>query len=349
MSDWIPYSRPNWLPQDVRAAQREYCDYPDPATGSKAVDELRERLAEFWAVPSSWILLTSSCTEAIGLWADYRLRAQPVDCEPMTAVPGLTWPGSYCAIRTEKVFEDIEHDCIPIHQNKYHTGLRVSVRLYGLSPGVPDRNQLIDAAHDVGFPPQPYLNCNTYGAVAYSFGPVKQLSSLGGGALVSPLCADRTLQQMASSGVDSFRVPQMDTARKCRMLPSSAACILSQLERYDEDQDRRMAVVDWYCKNIPKTIRLYMTSGHLGVLRFPGRRSMREFKDWLWANKVRTGHHYSVPQTQAARRTNAREFARNICTVPLFSRFKGRGEKDRLKGVILQGLEAAAHALDRGE
>jgi len=344
-TDWIPFSRPNWLGQDIRAAQREWRDYPTPGTGPYVLDQLRERLSSFWEVDERHILLTDSCTSAIGLWGAVR-GAYSV------AVPGMTWPGSFCAIPGEDKHPMDLVDCdTPMHRTD-HNSLNVQMRLYGeehqdavTSGARPDH--LVDAAHDVSFYPGNILRESKHSAVAYSFGPCKELSAERGGALVSRLCAEDAIQIMANSAVTKHRRCSGQFGVKGSMTPSNAAAILSQLDRFEEDRGRRWGILEWYRANAPKQIDICGQSGHLAVLLFPNWRSKESFQTTLTGYRVRTGHHYNPVQPHSL--PNAASFSARCVTVPCFARWKGKSELGRMQEAMLAAWEGVLPLLDQEE
>lgn len=335
MTDWIPFSRPNWLPIDKDAGHVQIRGYNNPGEGPRVVGDLQAALAQFWGVPAEWILLTSSCTEAIQLWSMWCARDAGA---PLTwEVPALTWPGSYCGVHRNlpHMFADLLWEDDP-HPNM-QTATQIRVRLYGedLDLDGAGKYSLLDCAHDVEFMP----DFGPFQAAAYSFGPCKQLSAERGGALVSPQCANGELRLMANSGVDGGRVPRMDTALKCGMYPSAAGMILSQLGRFPSDQIIRTRIIEWYRRVFENTtdVKVFGDSGHLAVLYFSDTRMLHTFSERLFCQHVRTGHHYRPPRGVDC--PNARSFASRILTVPCFARWKGTEELSHMQGAILRARE----------
>lgn len=275
---------------------RHYNASAKASVASKNIDNgaaaaaFEEAIAKRIDVPRSWVAVTNSCTAALTCAYHFLVGDRPL------AAPVLTWPGTYVGHRGPVRFYDLSF----WSQQAKDVGGVVWVDLYGMGEhqkpagyGVPT---IIDAAHHCFRPFNPLL-CD---AMAYSFGPIKELSTIHGGCLISPHMTWewRAFLHYGAVGRD----PYMVQAGNYCMPDFNARLGLSQLPEFDENRGRRQDLLHWYTARLSGLMLTRVwpdapkPSGHIAVARF-GCEEERDFvRAFLSLRGIQTSRHYPLPR-----------------------------------------------------
>lgn len=254
----------------------------------KAAAAFEEAIAKRIDVPRSWVAVTNSCTAALTCAYHFLVGDRPL------AAPVLTWPGTYVGHRGPVQF----YDQVPTEPVSGVGGL-VLVDLYGLRAHARRWPRhpcpvIVDAAHSCFLP----LEAD---AVCYSFGPIKELSTIHGGCLISPHMTWewRAFLHYGAVGRD----PYMVQAGNYCMPDFNARLGLSQLPEFDENRGRRQDLLHWYTARLSGLMLTRVwpdapkPSGHIAVARF-GSKDERDFvRSYLALRGIQTSRHYPLPRT----------------------------------------------------
>jgi len=256
-------------------------------------------IADELGVPSSYVLVTGSCTAALYVAASISIRVS----HGLIRVPVNTYPATYAGLLLEKLpvqFYDNAHGSID--------DVEVAVELYGQPHRVGLRPQVLDAAHNV-FGENHYQHIREGAAVCYSFGPQKEICSPGGGAIVSHLLAGDAVRNFAISLLHSGQAagkrcasPHMVGVKGYMQAPS-AAMILAQRDTWRESKDYRKELLVRYSEQLPAgytkhDARLIThrsnSSGHLCVVEFKSLADTKKVQNALTRKGIEWSRHYDL-------------------------------------------------------
>lgn len=243
------------------------------------VDQFEAAIAKYLGVPASWVMVTNSCTSALTtcyhfLVKNHRLQA-----------PVLTWPGSYCGHPYDILF----YDEVP-----KEPGPAVVVDLYGrgLIPECRARPLIIDAAHNC-LSRRLILHWLLPGkadAICFSFGPTKQLTTIRGGAIISPHISGqwRSYIHFGAHG----RIPHLQKGGNYTMPDFNAVIGLEQMARFGDMQECRRTLLFEYGKGHIGALTDVCSSGHMYAIRNPVKERPRLALEYAG---IQTSHHYPLP------------------------------------------------------
>lgn len=292
-SDWdfsknpiLPFSTPFYTQADRRAWNDALRGYPPPESANVHTNALLKALSQRLGVPMEWILLTNSCTAALATIYHFVAKDKIVEC------PVMTWPSSYACAPQYALLDTTEYTELP-------NRVRTVVDLWGMHNQL-DVHQcakhgpvVVDAAQNVLDPVHiEELRSGKAYAVAYSFGPVKQISANLGGAIISPHITEYWYA-FANSGCIERHAIYGCGFNFCMGEPN-AALALSQLQQFDQMQTHRHAILRIYEDNVSGYVSA-RGSGHLAVYtaKTPMRRDA--IRVALHAENISTGLHYGMP------------------------------------------------------
>ena len=267
------------------------------------VDQFEAEIAKYLGVPREWVMVTSSCTAALATCYHFLLKGGRLQA------PVMTWPGTYCTV------PDVEwYDYEPLDNKRP----AVIVDLYGTGRfPYTGRPLIIDAAHNFsGFRAGDVYKGHA-AAVCYSFGPTKQLTTIRGGAVVSPM-VNQNWRNFIHYGAEG-RVSKEPAGHNYTM-PDFNACIgLEQLKRFNDMQKRRVEILDAYKKALRLRVdpESFNGSGHIASLlvRWAGQR--QRVVEALKESCIQTSHHYPLPQWFWGYYERSRDLASRQVTLPL--------------------------------
>lgn len=281
---------------------KHYTAAAKASIASKMIDNgaaarvFEEQIAKRLGVPPAWVAVTNSCTAALTCAYHFLVGNRPL------AVPVMTWPGTYCGHRGPVEF----YDRSPVNVRRV-TGV-VVVDMYGTGensalwyrPEVRPEAVIMDAAHNCfGYKK---LDFALFDAVAYSFGPIKELSTVHGGCLVSPHMTWewRAFLHYGAVGRDSY----MTQAGNYCMPDFNARLGLAQLPEFDENRAKRQALLYQYTyllgghmlTRVAKLGEERNPSGHVAIARLPSKDERDFVRAYLATHGIPTGHHYPLPK-----------------------------------------------------
>lgn len=321
--DLLPFSSPHYTDEDKAAFFTAMA--PDPTPEAMAC-ELERALSRQMGVPRSWVMVTNSCTSALTIIYHFFVReARRLGISEVVEAPVLTWPSSYaCAPSYDLV--DMGYDLKPKWSAEKR--IRTWVDLWGV-PSIPARDALessplrvLDAAQNLLDPVHAReLRSETnpegwWDAVAYSFGPVKQISTIRGGAIVSPRVTEEWLAFRDSGTIGRDAI--YHCGGNYELAAPNAALGLCQLMRFKEMQLHRDTILGIYRESCSGTYsRIFGESGHLAVLASVGDFSLDRVKASLEEHHIRFGHHYPLPlHVPPLRFPEARAVSSHVLTLP---------------------------------
>jgi dTDP-4-amino-4,6-dideoxygalactose transaminase len=307
----LPFSCPHFLPEDLLAMKDCY-DRGQIDAGPLVV-QFECEIAHLMGIPERWVYCVGSGTAAL----EVASRLKPFQD---VAASVLTWPGTYCFLDGPITPIDLgpELDGRPDYLRQGEEDLQIFVQLWGARPmpdGFPSqcraRHIVLDAAHNL-FDPRHRELLEQGVTVCYSFGPLKQLTTGRGGAVISRHFEDLTLRLQAETychyGV--YGTVQFRPGRNLQMTEPAAAIGLSQLNRWDDMQLHRERILKVYGKVLDE--RLITNdgthSGHLAVVRIPSG-SLRTVQGGMRELGVAVGHHYRTAEGLPL-------FQNAVCTLP---------------------------------
>lgn len=273
-------------------------------------EHFAQELADFWDVPRAWVLLTNSCTTAITLAAEFM---DP----PAWDTPLLTWPGTYCGLCPTWYVNDDYDNCGVVRPAFSKRGQMI-VDLFGQSStyksyGNKNVTVIIDAAHNLRG------NGNIHDAltsgvdaICFSFAPLKEITTLRGGALVAPWAFK--LESKIRYGTRGRKLVN-NHGMNGTMTEVGAAIGRVGLKNFDRDYQHRQRILRRY-KAVVGDARLFtkpsIASGHLAVLQLETTEKRDIVRDALHSMQVETGHHYPINGVSL----NAKSLSDRLLTVP---------------------------------
>lgn len=288
----LEFSRPPIKPADVEAAAA--CLSAGRLDPGPAAEAFRKELAALVGVPADWVALTGSCTQALRACWHYLGRRRVV-------APALTWPGTYCWADPSRLeLGDVCADGFFLGYHGDEDYLAVPVELWGRryplerlgSSRVAGMRVVVDAAHNLAaLHHKWWVENGEVDAVCYSFAPVKQVTTIRGGAVVAQWAAE--LARWLHAGTEN-RMPMQNEGDNARMTEVGAALGLGQLRRHRQSQRRRQAILRAYARAGLKMLTTPGHSGHLAVAAFPDWREACRAAMKLEKAGVNTGKHYNV-------------------------------------------------------
>lgn len=297
-------------------------------------------LAEEWGVPRSYVLLTNSCTTAIGLVARH--------LGGLWHVPVLTWPGSYCAIPNYRLV-DTHHDG-HLLRRRIQPEQQVYVNLWGRTK-LDWPREINDSAHCL-FPKNLRRGLEydlgperISTAVCFSFGPTKEITTLRGGAIVWDRAEE--LRDHIGSGARG-RVPTEKWGVNGTITEIGAKLGLEQLSRVSSSALSRRSVLKFYEEQLKDSYVELITredthSGHLAVVSFEHKTARDTARRILDESGIPWGHHYPLPPyggTEYEEWRYARRLSQRVLTLPCHTKLTSedfrrlRAALDRVKCAI---------------
>jgi dTDP-4-amino-4,6-dideoxygalactose transaminase len=315
----IPFSCPYFTSEDLAAAKD--CYDRGQIDAGPLVRQFEREIAHLLGVPESWVLCIGSGTAAL----EVASRLRPFED---VAASILTWPGTYCYL--DRPFTPIdlgpEQDGRPDYLRAGDEDLQIFVQLWG-ARAVPDgfpeqcraRHVVVDAAHNL-FDPKHTDLLRRGATVCYSFGPLKQLTTGRGGAVLSRDFEDLQvrLQAEAYCHYGVYGGTHLLPGRNLGMTEPAAAIGLSQIRRWDDMQLERESILATYAKILGDRMvtKLIKHSGHLAVARIPvGKFSL--VQEDMRELGVAVGRHYSYFYGPTGPDSPVSCIMRNkVCTLP---------------------------------
>ena len=274
-------------------------------------------LASYLGVPADWVLCTNSCTAALHLF--YLARR---DANRNLTSPVLTWPGSWVYAGDDAAFLDVAEDGF-VRDHYDNEDVQVLVDLWGR--GMPARHlkphpgpRVLDAAHHFGSGIDG-LKAGHWDAVAYSFGPVKELTVGRGGALVGALCERPEVREMANVGT-SLRRPAHQCGGNFEMPELAAAMGPAQLALHRRLKPLRQILLARYGRRLPEGVEAMTdvhASGHLMVIRARDAVQRLHLQNRLALEGIQSSIHYILPKwIDAAAYPNASALSSTVLSLP---------------------------------
>jgi dTDP-4-amino-4,6-dideoxygalactose transaminase len=340
----LPFSCPYFTSEDLAAAKD--CYDRGQIDAGPLVRQFEREIAHLLGIPESWVLCTGSGTASL----EVASRLRPFED---VAASILTWPGTYCYL--DRPFTPIdlasEQDGRPDYLRTGDEDLQIFVQLWG-ARAVPDgfpeqcraRHVVVDAAHNL-FDPKHTDLLRRGATVCYSFGPLKQLTTGRGGAVLSRDFEDLQvrLQAEAYCHYGVYGVAHLLPGRNLGMTEPAAAIGLSQLNRWTDMQDRRWEILDIYRELLQgRTITVPGShSGHLAVARIPaGKLSL--IQEDMQELRVAIGRHYSYFYGPTGPDAPISCLVRNkVCTLPCHLRMTAEEAEQVAKNFleVVNGLD----------
>lgn len=297
-------SAPNITMEEIYQATR--CLKEGQIDPGPAHEEFACALAEWWGVPRSYVLLTNSCTQALGL-ARQLLRIK----REMTA-PALTWPGTYCQVG-DVCLVDVDTEGVA-------RAADICVNLYGRQ-SFRTAGSILDSAHSVSPRNVRHLTVQEGHVMCFSFGPTKEITTLRGGALVARNAQSMEFVLRCNT---IARVPQVGGGVNGTMTEVGAAMGLSQLKSFVKDEGTRLNVLAMYeevlkdYEHVELVTKAHSHSGHLAVVRFNSPSQRRRAQVLFAASCVPTSVHYPLRSSQSPDELwpNARAWSETVLTLP---------------------------------
>jgi dTDP-4-amino-4,6-dideoxygalactose transaminase len=307
----IYLSRPNISPEAISdAASVLGSGQIDPGP---VAEDFRCRLAEFWGVPDEWVILTNSCTTAMGAAFHYFGKGE--------RAPAFTWPGTYCERGDIGGLLDSFADGWVDPGEQQPASLTV-VNLYGEHD--PDLSRyddgiLLDSAHCLGlFDLKDLIDSGEIFGAAFSFGPTKEITTLRGGALVTPRAQE--LQDYLRYGTRN-RWPMGCEGVNGTITEVGAMIGMDGLETWSDDILKRAAILEQYGRAVQNMEGVYLLtshekhSGHLAVLWFETPELRNNAGKALSEAAIQSSVHYKLPP-MADRWPVAYSLSQRVLSVP---------------------------------
>lgn len=274
---------------------------------------LELQIARRLDVPKEWVLVTSSCTAALGV-AFYLLSdefpRERYDSVPQCRVCPLTYPATYCwGINNglDMGWIDCDTDGWPVSE------VDVGVDLWGRA--FPRRCIILDAAHRVLDPRHVEgLRCGSWKAVTYSFGPQKEVPCHEGGALLSPILAG--WREAAEAFIHSGQGRPLFGGFKGYLSAPAARAIGRQFAVHSRMKEWRQKVLEEYREWFGDDLLTQpgQASGHLAVvrLRTPGHKlaAMSRLK------RLAIDHSTHYPIAEEFPCPGAKSLSQSVLTLP---------------------------------
>lgn len=283
---------------------------------------LEAHIAGLAGLPPEHVIVTDTCTNALAAAGRVCIQG-PRDVietlEKGVKVCPLTYSGTYSWAMHNHRWVDCDDDGWPVGS------VDVGVDLWGrafMAPGV-STPAILDAAHR--FEPQRHgfwltdKGSEHLMAVCYSFGPMKEVPGVRGGAVLFrnvefAAAARGFLNNGISNGVPS------GPGRKGLIANAEAAFLMKQMKKRTEWYRLRQQVLTGYSLYFPQAspVATLMTrpgeaSGHLCVLKF-GSQGLRDLvRDRLRNCSVETSVHYPVPEDAPE---GCKKLAARILSIP---------------------------------
>ncbi len=275
-------------------------------------EQFAQELANFWDVPRAWVLLTNSCTTAITLAGEF---LDPASWD----VPLLTWPGTYCGLYPcWRSVDDYDENGV-LKPGLDNGRAKMIVDLFGQSEdytqyGMLNGTVIIDAAHNLrGNGHLESALASGVDAICFSFAPLKEITTLRGGALVAPWAYK--LESSIRYGTRGRK--RVDYHGMNGTITEVGAAIgRTGLEKFNAGYDYRQRILSRYERIVGRErmfTRHGVASGHLAVLRFETKEKRDIVRDLLHSMDVGTGHHYPVDSYYSP---NAVALSERLLTVP---------------------------------
>ena len=303
----IPYSKPFIDPRAIKAHNE--CLRRGQIDPAEQHERFREALANFLGVNQQKVLLTNSCTTALALaW-----RVFDGGAGRKCWVPVLTWPSTYSEMANRIWYQQTSE-----HRSMLASGdIYVHVDLWGHpSRGTSDSSIRCIRDRAQNLTPE-YPGCSLH---CYSFGPLKEVTTLRGGALVGNFSEE--LETFIDSGTTG-RLLRHPDGRNAQMLEPHAAMGLIHLETHSQRRQQRQELVRWYMTQwtVRSELQLItddLDSCHLCVA-IAETHEIREYaREYLASKGIATGIHYPFPMHLDPKLfPDDYELSRKILTLPL--------------------------------
>jgi len=291
----------------------------------KAIGRLETKLAALASVDPECVVATDTCTNALAAAGHVVFNMYYAGGGSLHVCP-LTYAGTYSWAEHAKKWVDCDEEGWPLGR------VDVAVELWGRSVphlwGGPSFGvaPIVDAAHR--FRPEEVLAHFEAGskAVCWSFGPMKELPGVRGGAAVfaSAVSAKRARDFLNNGIVEGC--PRGAPGRKGLMMNIDAVFLESQLRDAPRWQQLRQRVLEFYDRYFPTGSRVAtlmtrpgVASGHLCVLRFPNKERRDFVRHWLRNPAIDTSVHYPVPDDAPP---GAKELSGRILSLPCHPRMR---------------------------
>ncbi len=323
MNDWIKLSDAEYSPGGVASLTGTM--KPGLLAPELPIIRAEHELADRLGVDPAHVMLTNSCTAALSLAYHFLSQGGQLAVE----APVLTWPSSY-SYAPNKNLVDTDAAGWPAWSDRSDV-VRVVVSLWGRHPPVhvlqsaagvrtaqelPRSPVILDAAHYFGSGLDE-LAAGRVAAVAYSFGPAKEVPAVRGGALISPLI-NETWRAFANSGVIG-RYGIYPLGGNYRMAEPFAALLIAQLTHFKAWKERREEILEYYAEHldVPLLTHPGEVSGHLAVIQAKSEDDRNRIVGRLLDNEIQYGVHYQVPAWMpAALVPKAWYLSRTIISLP---------------------------------
>lgn len=265
---------------------------------------LQRSLATRMGVPPEWVIPTASCTAA--LHCAGRLLLGSAVVAPLLTY-SATWSWALVEGR-DLALIDPDEEGWPIEP------VDIGVDLWGREFG--GECKILDAAHR--FTPKEHGQMLQEGqclAVCYSFGPLKEVPWLRGGAVVSPSVTEEWWEFL-NVGNRRDKTPAGPGIKGLIQDPEAAA-VVAQLRTLRKRYAARQRVLEVYAEYFGDALltKPGEASGHLAVLRFESEGHCLLVKGALDRLGVEWSVHYPVDH----------ELARRIISVPCHDRLTRAG------------------------
>ena len=312
--EWLPFSSPTYNDEDCAAWANALrpMDYPDgPAVW------LEQSLADLIGVRPDQVLVTNSATAALAITYHFFFREQarlglPQELE----APVMTWPASYAPAPSYTL---VDGDVNGTMWSKKKGIIRTDVQLYGrpynLAPREDSSLIVLDAAQNLLDPEhRVLLSQKDVDAVVYSFGPVKQISAVRGGCVISPHITPEWRAFRDSGTVGRYATYPFGC--NYEIGEPNAALAMSQLRRFPDMQEHRKKILEIY-EHTRGCVTTGIFSGHLAVVQARDPLQAMAWRTALTAAKIKTGLHYPLPlHLPAVNFPHARDLADTAVTIP---------------------------------
>jgi dTDP-4-amino-4,6-dideoxygalactose transaminase len=274
--------------------------------GGRNVGRLEARIADHLEVAPEQVVATINCSSALAV-AVRLLGDREITC------PVLTYAGTWTSVPQQQL------TLVDTNDKGWANGpVTIGVDLWGRP--CPSPCVILDAAHNYGHRSHLVAMDNGTRFVCYSFGPLKEIPCLVGGALV---CASAAEAQAArfylNHGINpKTKRPEMSWGIKGYMPNAAATWIMRQMDRADELRAGRQNVLGWYYDTFRDRMltRPDEASGHLAVLKCdsPGHRQL--VADALTRVNCEWSIHYQLPWNTASDCPVATELSKRIISIP---------------------------------
>lgn len=283
-------------------------------------EHARSGIAKAVGVPAAWVLPTASCTAALAL--AHHLLGGAEHGPRRWEVPALTYSATFAALpREHVVFCDCDDRGNTLWEGDPEAA-QLAVDLWGRSCTEVEADlselRILDAAHRFAGPEHRAL-VELGVMVAYSFGPMKEVATPNGGALVWRRLEEPHIEAEADAFIhygQRGRVPTFRGGINGYMTEDRAGLLLCQLTAHESRKARRQDLLRVYHNYLGE---LLMTqpgeaSGHLAVVRLPDMGTRLRVQNRLEAVNVQSGIHYPVAPSPSI--PGASDLSERILTLP---------------------------------